>query len=183
MVKGGVRALGEVVERVARGHMDVGEGHSLPRQLGEQHLEGGELAETVVVVAPEGAGEVRIDSLNLEVGQTAHGEDLLRGVLRGHAEPPHAGVDGDGTAHAPVLVHRFGADLPGHLQVVERADDAVFHRRGDLVGQQIAEDLDRQSERSKFQRLVDFGHAEGACTGGFSPLRPPAERRVRRRSP
>ena len=113
---------------------------------------------------------MRIDSLNVEVGKSAHGEDLLRGVLRGHAEPPHAGVDGDGAADAPVLPHRLGADHPRHFQIVERTDDAVLHRRSDLVGQQIAEDLDRQSERGKFERLVDFGNAEGVRPGGFHHL-------------
>ena len=103
---------------------------------------------------------MRINAVQLQVRQAAHRQNLFRGLRGGHAEPSHAGVHGHSAGRGFPLPDRFGADLLRHFKVVQRADDAVLHRRGDLVRQQVAENLHRQPERNQLDRLIDLRHAE-----------------------
>ena len=147
--------------------MDERKGHPLRRQFRQQRLEAAELQRRIVVITLIRARTVGVNADKLKVRQRAHRQDLPRRGGGLHAEPPHAGVDRDRSADAPVLPDRLGADLLRHAEVVERADDAVLDGRRDLVRQQVPEDLHRQPERSKLDRLVDLGDTE---TGG--PGRP-----------
>ena len=105
------------------------------------------------------------------LGANARGE--RRRLVRGNAEPVHAGVDMQRRAAVPALRRAEGVPFGQFDQAADHRPRIDLGVAGGGAGQQAVEHVDRRlrHDRAQAARFGEIGHEEGLAAGAREPMR------------